>query len=254
MDIFDRKIKELQKRGVSLGTRIGNPITTQTRPFEEQIQKYQGGTIYLKKDFENSTRKVDIYAVWGAIHTKWMQSGGLDGKLGAPMTDELVTPDKKGRFNHFKGGSIYWTPQTGAHIVWGEIRALWSKMGWERSPLGYPITDEIATPKPKDHGRYNHFESGSIYWTPETGAQYIPKDIFEAWGKVGHEREEMGFPIPEHMAKRTKFMHGDIPSKNLVLFEGGYIFRDSGGGIHTIIYEHLGDDVWDLAHPKGGKC
>ncbi len=87
--------------------------------------------------------------------------------LGFPTTDELPTPDTRGRFNHFQTGSIYWTPQTGAHEVHGLIRDKWASMGWERSFLGYPVSDE----KPHDHGRVSNFEHGRIIWTPESGIQ-----------------------------------------------------------------------------------
>ena len=66
--------------------------------------------------------------------------------MGFPVTDELGTPDGRGRFNHFEGGSIYWTPQTHAHEVHGAIRDKWASMGWERSRLGYPIGDEKGPP------------------------------------------------------------------------------------------------------------
>ncbi len=45
--------------------------------------------------------------------------GGAAGPLGLPLTDETGTPDGIGRFNHFQGGSIYWTPATGAAMVRG---------------------------------------------------------------------------------------------------------------------------------------
>jgi uncharacterized protein with LGFP repeats len=49
-------------------------------------------------------------------------------------------------FNRFQGGSICWTPHTGAHEVHGGIRQKWTDMGWERSRLGYPLSDENPRP------------------------------------------------------------------------------------------------------------
>lgn len=105
--------------------------------------------------------------VHGAIRTKWEQLGGEHSFLGFPVTDELGTPDGVGRFNHFEGGSIYWTPQTGAHEVHGAIRDLWAHHGWERSGLRYPISDEQSTSDGR--GRVSHFQGGDIVWTPEDG-------------------------------------------------------------------------------------
>jgi LGFP repeat len=105
--------------------------------------------------------------VIGAIRDKWMTLGGGQSFLGEPLTDELTCPDGIGKFNHFQGGSIYWTPQTGAYEVHGAIRDQWSSLGWERSYLGYPTSDEVDFP---EGGRVNTFQSGGIYWWPEIGA------------------------------------------------------------------------------------
>jgi uncharacterized protein with LGFP repeats len=65
--------------------------------------------------------------------------------------------------------SIYWTPRTCAHVVQGEIRDYWLKLGGPRSKLGYPVADETYTP---DHrGRMSRFEHGEIWWYPDKGAR-----------------------------------------------------------------------------------
>jgi hypothetical protein len=70
-----------------------------------------------------------------------------------------------GRYNHFQRGSIYWTPSTGAHEVHGSIRTKWASLGWERSVLGYPITDEYSV----TGGRESDFQGGFLRWTSSTG-------------------------------------------------------------------------------------
>ena len=107
-------------------------------------------------------------AIWGAIRQKWSEIGWELSVLGYPITDELGTPDGVGRFNHFQhGGSIYWTPNSGAHAIYGDIRAKWESLGWETSYLGYPTSDEVDF---AEGGRANEFEHGGIYWWPDTGA------------------------------------------------------------------------------------
>lgn len=89
------------------------------------------------------------YEVHGAIRQKYLALGAEASILGYPRTDETSTPDGVGRFNHFQGGSIYWTPATSAHEVHGLIRDRWATLGWERNPqLGYPISDELI-PDPR---------------------------------------------------------------------------------------------------------
>jgi uncharacterized protein with LGFP repeats len=58
--------------------------------------------------------------------------------LGQPVTGELTCPDGIGRFRHFRGGSIYFFPETGAHEIHGAIKIRWAELGHELSFLGYP--------------------------------------------------------------------------------------------------------------------
>lgn len=125
---------------------------------------FQGGSIYW-------TRATGAFEVHGRIRDKWSSLGWEAGFLGYPLTDESVTPDRIGRFNHFQGGSIYWTPSTGAHEVHGEIKKLWGELGWEAGPCGYPISDEMVGELPGS--RMNRFQRGHILWTPADGAKFI---------------------------------------------------------------------------------
>lgn len=115
------------------------------------------------------------HEIYGAIRTRWGQLGWELGPLSYPVTGELPTPDGRGRFNHFAGAygsSIYWSPSTGAHEVYGAIRARWAEQGWERGRLGYPVSGEYAVPG----GRQTDFQGGSIRWTAATGAtQLLPR-------------------------------------------------------------------------------
>jgi uncharacterized protein with LGFP repeats len=123
-----------------------------------RVRDFQGGSIYW-------SAATGAHEVHGAIRIRWAQLGGV-GELGFPVTDERGTPDGRGRFNHFERGSIYWTPETEAHDVRGPIRDKWEELGWERSNLGYPTSDQ------RRHGDTlsNEFEGGAIVWNPASGA------------------------------------------------------------------------------------
>ena len=168
---------------------------------------FQGGSIYW-------TPSTGAREVHGAIRGKWSSLGWERSFLSYPLTDESTTPDRVGRYNHFQGGSIYWTPSTDAHEVHGAIRGKWSSLGWERSFLGYPLTDESATPD--GVGRYNHFQGGSIYWTPSTGAHEVHGAIREKWASLGWERSFLGYPTSDELStedgtgRYSEFQHGSI--------------------------------------------
>lgn len=186
------------------------------------------------------------FQIKGPIYVKWTSLGGV--AWGIPDTDELAAPDGVGRFNHFNGNkaSIYWTPQTGANAIWGAIRQKWAEMGWERSPLGYPATDETKTPD--GIGRFNHFsKGGSIYWTPRTGAQAIWGAIRARWAELGWERSYLGYPTSDE----SDFPEGGRANS----FEQGgiYWWPDTGAiDLRDVVIHYTGlmcfdETDWDQA-------
>jgi hypothetical protein len=125
------------------------------------------------------------------IYAEWKAVGLATGFLGYPITDETVTPDGIGRYNHFQNGSIYWSPTTGAHEVHGSIRAEWARRGWEQSGLGYPVSDEID--EPDGSGRVSLFEHGAIHWNGTTGRVTVQLDANILFGpqQAGTDRPGM---------------------------------------------------------------
>ena len=92
---------------------LGMLLTTELEGANDGLYKeYNGGNIYWHPF-------VGAFEVHGDILQKYKLLGAEAGFLGYPTTDELITPDGFGRFNHFQNGSIYWTPDTGAHEVHG---------------------------------------------------------------------------------------------------------------------------------------
>jgi len=148
------------------------------------------------------------------IDKKHAELGGEKGFLGKPETEERVAPDQVGKFRHFQGGSIYWTPQTGAHEVHGLIRNKWAQLGWERSFLGYPKTDE--SPSPVGNGKYNQFQGGTILWFPPSKEAFeVHGAIRSKWGQLGWEGF-LGFPVtdelttPDGIGRFNHFQNGSI--------------------------------------------
>lgn len=102
-----------------------------------------------------------MVVVQGAILVKYQSDGGEDGPLGLPIGDEQPAPNG-GRKTIFQNGAIYWTPQTGAHIVRGAIRQSWEhEHGGAGGPLGYPTSDEQPIPG----GSQSQFQHGVITYT-----------------------------------------------------------------------------------------
>ncbi|AKK08259.1 LGFP repeat protein [Corynebacterium testudinoris] len=157
-----------------------------------KFQYFQhNASIYWHPSVSNGTAR----QIGGQIRDKWADYNWEHGHLKYPTTDELPTRTAGGRFNHFQGGSIYWSAATGAHTVQGAIRDRWATKDWEAGSLGLPTTDERFTPN--GAGKYNHFQGGSIYWSAATGAHTVQGRIRDYWAKVGWENSRFGFPTGE---------------------------------------------------------
>jgi hypothetical protein len=205
------------------------------------------------------------FSVCGAILAKYLSLGGPDGILGVPVTNELDTPDKVGKYHHFKSrgsnrddGSIYWTPRGGAWSIHGAIRDKWASLGWEKY-LGWPVTDENGTPDGK--GAYNHFSStgnspiadGSIYSTPLGGAWSIRGEIRKKWASMGWENSPLGYPVtdetatPDHTGAYNHFSS----TGNSPISDGSVYFTPGTGAqpVYGAIRGHWAWMGWER-----GKC
>jgi len=102
------------------GSNLGYPITDEAST-TDNICRFNNfamdgnatGSIYW-------TSSGGAHLIYGQIWLKWISLGGEAGPLGYPTTDESSAGDNAGRYNDFsKGGTIYWSPTTGAHALTG---------------------------------------------------------------------------------------------------------------------------------------
>lgn len=148
------------------------------------FQTFTGGSIYWSPDG-------GAHPVFGEIAKKWGSTGWEGGHLGYPITDELCGLARGGCVQEYRGGLIYWSMDTGAHFVKGAIRGEYAETGWENG-LGYPTTDEFCGLR--EGGCGQHFQGGSVYFTPRTGANAIVGPFVKKWAANGWETGWMGYP------------------------------------------------------------
>ena len=171
------------------------------------FQDYQRGAIYWSPG--TGARVVQS----GHVRDKWAALDWERGQLGYPVADVATTPDG-GWYGHFEHGSVYWSRSTGAHTVFGAIRDRWRDTGWERGPLGYPITDQRTTPDGRS--QYLHFQRGSVYWSDATGARILSGQVYDAWAAAGWERGALGLPVsdagttPDGVGRFGHFENGSL--------------------------------------------
>jgi uncharacterized protein with LGFP repeats len=93
----------------------------------------------------------------------------------------------------------------------GAIAAKWHALGGTDGALGAPTSVEKPGEGPT---RYATFVNGSIYWSPQTGAEPVSGAIRDAWAALGYERSPLGLPTsgeiqePEWVVQN--FQHGTL--------------------------------------------
>jgi uncharacterized protein YkwD len=131
--------------------RLGYPKTDEIAIAGGVYQEFQKGTIY----WSSST---GAHVMVGAVKSKWQSLGGVTSDLGYPTSSENSI--KGGVYQTFKGGVIYYSSVTGAHVSKGAIRTAYRSVGYENGRLGYPTTDEYKI----SNGVKQDYQGGSITW------------------------------------------------------------------------------------------
>jgi glucose/arabinose dehydrogenase len=133
-------------------------------PTSDELAVTAGRASYFQHGNEYWSAKTGAWFVRNGNLVTYLALGGPN--YGLPLTDEHRTPDGRGSYQHFAPGnrSIYYYPGIGSREVHGSIRAKWAALGWERSRLGYPTTNEFDIPG----GRRSSFQHGYITWNRAT--------------------------------------------------------------------------------------
>ena len=188
---------------------LGAPIST---PFPAggggSGQDFAFGSVY----WSPATGAQEVH---GAIRDLWRQLGSEQGFLGYPLTDETPTPDGIGRYNRFQGGSIYWSPGTGAHEVHGAILSRYLGSGAESGPFGWPTSDETSALG----GRVSTFTGADLWWSVATGTH----EVHGAIRLLHHVDTWLGLPTTDEVS---------VPGGRASTFATGRVSWSEATGAH----------------------
>jgi hypothetical protein len=147
----------------------------------------------------------------------WVALGADDSLLGDPVSGSF--PYQGATARNYENGTILWTEDTEARAVAGAIGARY--FGDDLvDELGLPVTDELRLA----HGRVNHFETGSVYWSEATGAHEVHGAIRAAWAQQGWETGRLGYPTSDEHSTGNGARRSD--------FQGGSVtWTESGGAV-----------------------
>jgi hypothetical protein len=85
-----------------------------------------------------------------------------------------------------------------ASTAWATaISDKYAQLGGASGFLGQPIIAETWTPD--GEGRYRHYDGGSIYWHPRTGAHEVHGLIRQRWAQLNWEQGYLGYPLTDEI-------------------------------------------------------
>lgn len=167
------------------------------------------GTTYGGIQIDMTKANQDITATYNAHSSQ----------LGTPLTQRIPEYSTDGRvWQTYTGGTIIWTPYTGAHPVFNnDIHNRWRALGGSLGSLGVPVAS--PTTASDDTRMWQEFKHGVIIHSSQTGAwEVFHGPIGDKWRSAGGSTGSLGRPtsgvvITSDMRKQT-FEQGIVARKN----------------------------------------
>lgn len=176
-----------------------------------------------------------------AINQAWQAAGGSGSTVGSPEGE--VYQVGAGYGQKFTNGKIFFTPETGAHLILGAILDKYESLGGAAdSDLGFPNIDEVPGLVGPDSrvSTFSASDKPAIFWTPDTGAWAVRGAINAAWDKLGGSAGVLGVPIEDER------YDGDVVSQK---FTGGELSWNRSTNTFTSDPPGLADSLVGLEVP-----
>ncbi|WP_179256176.1 L,D-transpeptidase family protein [Enemella evansiae] len=222
------KYLQLDAEGGALGLPTSDEFAGRNNT---RVQRFGNGLIVLNRDTN------EAWSVQGSILQRYGDYGWEGGVLGRPTSDEFAGQNGA-RVSTFERGLIIWTPETGAHAVYGSIMTKYGAKGWEGGELGAPTSEEFDAGR---DGRVQNFQNGYIIWSAATGAYAVQGRIAADYATLNWERGPLGLPISDEF-------DGARPGTRISRFQGGIIVYTAETDAHAVygsIYETYGAYAWE---------
>ncbi|MDR3662363.1 MAG: hypothetical protein P4L86_18615 [Mycobacterium sp.] len=245
------------KLGGSAGA-LGVPTADESWQGDVVSQNFTGGEVsWDVKTKEFNTTPADLAGqltglnvpgdATTAIAAARRAYGGPLGPLGAEQgaqykVDDAAKPDA-GVAQNYAGGTIFYSPDTGAHVVTGPLLAKYQAVGGPKSDLGFPTGSE-ADGGLSPSSRVVTFAAADkpeIFWTPDHGAVVVRGAMNAAWGKLGGATGKLGAPTGDQSVS------GDVVSQK---FTGGSISWNKSSHAFSTDPADLAAQLTDLQVPS----
>jgi hypothetical protein len=125
-------------------------------------QRFDSGAIFWKPMLP----AVPVLKLPGELYQRL---GGVASKLGYPTSALECGLPNAGCYQNFENGKVYWSASSDAHAVWYGMLSTWAQSGYERGPLGYPLSEEQCDPTSATCTQT--FQGGIITWSATGGSR-----------------------------------------------------------------------------------
>jgi hypothetical protein len=174
---------------------VANHKETDNMPTNQQFATFATGTPFTGIAKQNTSQQTITETNHGIVSILIPDFDGFAAShpwMGQKV-GSLQTIPGAGYVQRFQAATAYGLTASPVFEVHGAILAKYTALGGPTGFLGFPLTSETTTPD--GHGRYNHFQNGSIYWHPSLGAFEIHGAIRSKWASLGWER--YGYPMTD---------------------------------------------------------
>jgi len=151
-------------------------------------QHLTGGSVYW-------SAATGAVAVPEELRRTWAATGWEYGPLGYPTAQPECGLEYGTCLQRFQRGSVYAVPGLRPSATYGPVLDVWAAQGWEHGSLGLPTSSVFCGLRGGGCGE--HFEDGSVYWSPATGGHVVRGDVYDSWAAQGWEQGVLGLPVSD---------------------------------------------------------
>ena len=252
----ERELKNRLRREIT----FGKPVDITTRPFPADLVRVSQALLDMRlqpppltvfkppvpvltfrPDRDVFKHYFELEAARKAIEAK-AAALGVFGVL-----IQHFRPAGSGYVISYEYADIYYSGQTGAHEVYGAIKTKYDLLGGASSILGLPVTGEEAA---SGAGRRQHFQGGSIYWSPNTGPMMVRGPVRDLWFSQGAEGGHYGYPVSD-THRKTIFDPIHNPDEYTSVFQNGAIYSKGDNPPQPALVAKL--EPWEVSAIIRGK-
>ena len=217
------------------------PATRRRRSWRPNLEEVEGRQLLsaISVEYAATAHETDLF---GRV---------VQQILGAPTSGEINVPGvPDALMETFQGGTIYWSPTTGAHVVYGGIGAEYKALAHETDlfgrnvqlVLGLPTSDEMDVPGIPG-ARMNTFQGGAIYGSLATGAHVVYGGIGAEYKALAHETDLFGRNVQLVLGLPTSDEMDvlGVSGARMNTFQGGAIYGSLATGRPRRLRRHRGE-------------